>query len=148
VFLGPTDPSHVARLAEATQRVASAHQPFNVATGDAGGRTHTRRGGVAWLRISDGGHRVAELALNMDEALATHTYDANNGPRPHLTVARGVTDDALAALRERARNLEIGWTVDRVVLFRSYTDPGGSLYEELTSGTLGARLRDQSNTRL
>ena len=49
LFLGQTDPARVPDLSEAVKRVALKHEPFDVATGDGGGRIHDRRGGVAWL---------------------------------------------------------------------------------------------------
>jgi len=97
-----------------------------------------RGGGVAWLRLGDGGHQVAQLSLELDDAIGAHTYDANRLPRPHLTVARGASEAALADLRHAADTLRITWPLDRVVLFRSHTDPRGSRYEELTSAALGA----------
>ena len=123
----------------AVNDVAAHHPAFNVGTGDAGGRVHAQRGGVAWLRIADGGHRVADLALDLDDAIGSNTYDADNAPRPHLTVARGVTEDALAALRSQAAAMQpIRWSVDRIALVRSHTDPSGSRYEELTAVPLRA----------
>jgi RNA 2',3'-cyclic 3'-phosphodiesterase len=141
VFLGQTDAARVPELAAALNGVAAQHEPFEVATGDAGGRLHDRRGGVAWLRLAEGGHRVAQLALDVDNAIGSHTYDDRHAPRPHLTVARGISEAALNDLREVAARVTLGWTVDRLVLFRSYTDPGGSIYEELASVALGGRAR-------
>ena len=138
VFLGATDPSRVAQLNNAIQSVAARHERFRVGTGEAGGRVNAQRGGVAWLRIAEGGHRVANLALDLDEAMDSNTYDAHNSPRPHLTVARRATPEALAALRAQWGSLESSWWVDRIVLFRSSTDPAGSRYEELTSVALRA----------
>ncbi len=136
VFLGPTDSTAVPGLIDTLGRLAPQRDPFPVATGDAGGRVHDGRSGVAWLRIADGGRDVADLALAVDDALGRHAYDANNAPRPHLTLARGVTQDALAALRERAKSLTLEWTVDSIALFRSHTDPGSSRYETLASARL------------
>lgn len=139
VFLGPTEPSRVPAVAAAVEAVAPNHEPFDVATGDAGGRAGGRRGGVAWVRLADGGHEVAQLSLDLDEAIGSHTFDANNAPRPHLTIARGVSETALGDLRSTANTLRLTWTVDRIVLLRSHTDPGGSRYEELASAMLNPR---------
>jgi 2'-5' RNA ligase len=136
VFLGQTNPGRVPALTAAMEKVADGRPPFDVTTGDAGGRLGGQRGGVLWLRLDSGGHEVAQLSLDLDEALGSSTYNEKAAPRPHLTVARGVTDSALADLRVVAQSIELGWTVDRIVLFRSYTDPGGSRYEELASSLL------------
>ena len=137
MFLGQTDAARVATLTQQLAEVASRHAPFGVTTGDAGGRVGGRRGGVAWLRLADGGHEVAQLSIDMDDAIGSQTYDARNAPRPHLTVARRVTEAALADLRSAARSIRLSWIVDRIVLFRSHTGPAGSRYEELTSSRLG-----------
>ncbi len=137
VFLGPTEPVRVESISNAVRRVAQSHKSFEVVTGAAGGRVGGRRGGVAWLRLVDGGHEVARLSLDIDDAITSHTFDANRPPHPHLTVARGVGETALRDLQSVAASLRLTWTVDRIVLFRSHTDPGGSRYEELASATLG-----------
>ena len=133
VFLGQTDASRVGVLAGAIANVASQHAPFDVTTGDAGGRVGGRRGGVVWLRLADGGREVAQLSIDVDDAFASGIYDARNAPRPHLTVARRATGAALADLRIAASQARLKWTVDRIVLIRSHTGPGGLRYEELSS---------------
>ena len=115
--------------------MAAGHEPFDVVTGDAGGKLGGKRGGVVWLRLAKGGHEVAQLSLDLDHAIGSGTYTATSGPRPHLTVARNVTAAALEDLRVVASQVILGWTVDRIVLFRSHTDPAGSRYEDLSSAT-------------
>ena len=138
VFLGQTDSSRVSELSEAVARVAAAEEPFRVVTGSAGGRVGARRGGVAWLRLADGGHEVARLSIKTDDAIRSQTYDARNAPRPHLTVARRVDQTALADLQASAHDLRVSWIVDRIVLFRSHTGRDGSRYEELFGARFGA----------
>jgi 2'-5' RNA ligase len=138
VFLGQTDASRVPLLAESVASVAARHECFDVATGDAGGRIGGRRGGVAWLRLAHGGHEVAQLSLDLDDALGSATYNDTVAPRPHLTVARHVTEACLADLRTVAAQVTLGWTVNQIVLFRSHTNPKGSIYEQLTSEPLSA----------
>lgn len=137
VFLGQTDASRVPVLIEALGGVSPMHAPFRVMTGDAGGRVAGRGTGVAWLRLADGGHELAQLSIDIDDAIGSQVYDAQNAPRPHLTVARGASNAALADLRNSVRSIRLSWTIDRIVLFRSHTDPGGSRYEELSSSRLG-----------
>ena len=116
-----------------------AQAPFEVATGEAGGLPNGRRGGVAWLRLERGRRRRSRsLALELDREMGSGTYDERHRPRPHLTVARRVDESVIAALRELAPAIDVAWTVDRVVLLRSHTDPGGSRYEELHSTLLTA----------
>jgi RNA 2',3'-cyclic 3'-phosphodiesterase len=133
VFLGQTDPARVSEIAGVVARVAAQHAPFDVATGDAGGKLDDRRGGVAWLRLADGGHQIAQLSIALDNAIGSHTFDDLHAPRPHLTVARRVSEAALKDLQSVASQVTFGWTVNRVVLLRSHTDPTGSIYEPLAS---------------
>lgn len=133
VFLGSTDAAAVPGLTAAVGRVAAAHERYAAATGTGGGRVHDHRDGVCWLRLVDGGHETAQLALDVDEALGSATYDADHPPHPHLTLARGVDKATLEDVRSTSRGLDLRWTADRIVLFRSYTDPRGSRYEELAS---------------
>ena len=76
---------------------------------------------------------VAQLSLELDERIGSHTYDATSAPRPHLTLARHATEAALVDVREAAKKIYLVWLVDRVVLLRSFPDPGGSRYEHLAS---------------
>ena len=133
VFLGQTGSSDVQRIAAVTAAVAERHRAYNVVTGNGGGRVHTERGGVCWLRLADGGRETSQLALDLDEAIGSATYDATHPPHPHLTLARGIDRATLDDVRSTARGLKLQWVADRIVLFRSYTDPTGSIYEELAA---------------
>ncbi len=137
VFLGATDAGRVGDLASAIARASAGFGPFEVRTAGGGGYARGRRGGVAWLRLSAGAQEVSRLARAIDDAIGSSIY-ANADPHPHLTLARGADDSLLAELRRTAPALDLSWTVSRVVLFRSYTDPGGSRYEELRSFNLRA----------
>jgi 2'-5' RNA ligase len=133
VFLGQTESSDVQRIAAVAADVAARHQVFEAVTGNGGGRLHAERGGVCWLRLEEGGHETSQLALDLDEQLGSAIYDATHPPHPHLTLARGIDRATLDDVRSTARGLKLSWRVDRIVLFRSYTDPGGSIYEELAA---------------
>lgn len=136
VFLGPTDVARVGAIEAVVGEAATRHAPFMAAAGEAGGRVDmrpgARRGGVAWLRLSAGGAETAAVSLDLDASLGAGTYDAR-APRPHLTVARDVTAEALTALKERAAEMRVSWRVDRIALLRSHPGPRGSRYEVLSS---------------
>jgi 2'-5' RNA ligase len=138
VFLGQTAADEVPRLIAAAERVAAAHRRYEVAAGEGGGRVPGRRDGVCWLRLAEGGRETVQLALDLDDALGSAAYDAQRAPHPHLTLARGVEQATLEDVRRTSRGLDLRWTVDRIALFRSHTDPRGSRYEELHSQTLRA----------
>jgi 2'-5' RNA ligase len=131
VFLGQTESRDVQRIAAVTADVAARHRAYEVVTGHGGGRVHTQRGGVCWLRLAEGGRETSQLALELDEAIGSATYDAIHPPHPHLTLARGIDRATLDDVRSTAKGLTLRWIANRIVLFRSYTDPHGSIYEEL-----------------
>jgi 2'-5' RNA ligase len=131
VFLGQTESRDVQRIAALTAAVAERSRAFDVVTGNGGGRVNTERGGVCWLRLEEGGRETSQLALDLDEAIGSATYDATHPPHPHLTLARGIDRATLDDVRSTARGLHLRWVADRLVVFRSYTEPTGSIYEEL-----------------
>jgi 2'-5' RNA ligase len=137
VFLGTTDPDKVDYVAQAAARASAGFAPFDVRTGEGGGYARGRRGGVAWLRLSAGALEVSRLSRAIDDAIGSAVY-AVADPRPHLTLARRVDDALIADLRRASAGLVLSWRIAQVTLFRSYTDPGGSRYEELGSFALGA----------
>jgi RNA 2',3'-cyclic 3'-phosphodiesterase len=131
VFLGSTDPEAVPRLQDAIADVTASWRPFAVTMGEGDGFTQRKGGGVAWLRVADGYEPASRLSRELDDAMASRAF-RRIGPRPHLTLARKVTEDLLEDVRRTAPELRLGWTVDNIVLFRSHTDPGGGRYEELS----------------
>jgi 2'-5' RNA ligase len=135
LFLGQTDPAQVSRLAEAMALTARQHAPFVATTTLAGGRFDDRRGGVAWLALDDRQRRLRNLARELDWRAGTNHY-ANGRPRPHITVARRIDERLLIDLHDTADGLHASWTFDRVILFRSHADPGGSRYEVLAEQLL------------
>ena len=138
VFLGGRPADVVAGCANAMRAAAARHAPIDVATGEAGGRSGDRRGGVAWLRIEQGSRELSAAALDLDGTMGALSYGERLQPRPHLTVARRVDEPTIAALGEWASSRPaFTWRVDRVVLFRSYLGPKGSRYEELAESRLG-----------
>jgi len=113
------------------------HAPFATTTGEAGGRTDGRRGGVAWLRLDDHRRAIRNLARELDWRIGTNVY-ATARPRPHVTVARRVTEAMLADLRAVAPSVQVTFTSDRIVLYRSHGEPGGSRYEAIAERLLTA----------
>jgi RNA 2',3'-cyclic 3'-phosphodiesterase len=137
VFLGDVQADEVPRIDAAVAAIARGWPAFEVTMGVGDGFIGRRRGGgVAWLRVADGYDDVAQLARSLDQAIGADAF-ARVPPRPHLTLARGVTEELLADLRAGSPRPDLGWTVDSVVLFRSHGDSSGSTYEELGRHRLG-----------
>ena len=135
LFLGQTDAAQVPRLTEAMTLAARQHAPFEATTTYAGGRFDDRRGGVAWLGLDDRQRRLRNLARELDWRVGSNVY-ANSRPRPHVTIARRIDESLLADLHAIADELHASWTFDRVALYRSHADPGGSRYEILAEQLL------------
>lgn len=138
VFIGNTAPAELPMLNEAIGLVTRSMAPFEVSMGRGDGFTERRRsGGVAWLRVARGYEQASALSLALDQQMATGAF-IKTPPRPHLTLARSVTEELLADLRDFSGQLDLAWTVDNIVLFRSRSMNGGSYYEELARHPLGS----------
>ena len=135
VFLGSTEPASVPQIDYALRNVAAATQACGVTLGAAGGRIGRRHGGVAWLQVVDRRQLVTHLAQALDERLPSLRHGQINPV--HLTVARAADEALLKDLRQSGPAAGVGWTVDRIALWRSHTRPRGAFYEELAAATLG-----------
>jgi 2'-5' RNA ligase len=92
--------------------------------------------GVAWLSLPVGGSDVTALGARLVGELPTDLTDPRHPPRrapgAHVTVVRRADQALVSALQsERHGRLEVGWTADRICMFRSYPGRGGSVYEPL-----------------
>jgi 2'-5' RNA ligase len=145
VFLGGVDEERVWELTPVIEGVASTARPFPLQTGRGGGRV--RNGdGVAWLSLPTGGHAVATLGARIIEQLPADITDPRHPPRRapggHVTVARRADQSLVDALHaEQLGGLGVGWTADRICLFRSHAGTGGSLYERLSEVPLAELVR-------
>jgi len=157
-FLGDTRPDDVAGIRDALTDVAAAQEPFAAALGRAGA-FERRAGRVAWVGLEQGDQEVDALARALAARLAPADI-AREPLRAHLTIARDAPDglvpamDAalLAARRSepgRARvglgmppasataGGRLGWTVDRLVLYRSVLGGRGAVHTPLLEAPLG-----------
>ncbi len=140
--MGQVDVARIVDINDGLAAVARRHEAFATTVNGAGGhvddRPGARPGGVAWLTLADGARQTTDLSLDADATIDARTYDERRRPRPHLTVARALDVLVLAALRDLAPKLHLGWTTSDLVLFRSHPEPGGSRYEPLATHRLGA----------
>ncbi len=150
-FLGPTPPEAISALVEATDEIAGRRRPISVRLGGGGAFPGLARPRTLWIGVPGGVEDLAELAaaLSSDPRIAPLLPEAATGPRggpekpysPHLTIARtdGVRGaGALArALVASAAGLDVRFTADRVVLYRSHLGGGPAWYEAVHEARLG-----------
>ena len=141
-FLGPTDPGRLDALGDAVRRAGAASEPFEIVLAGAGGFPNPRRPRTLWVAARDGVAELAQLDASVDREVARAGWDLDSRPFvPHLTLARsdGVAggSETLRLLVEGARELEVPWHVDRLVLFESITGGGPARYEPLLVVPLG-----------
>lgn len=132
-FLGPTDPARLPDARAAVQAAAEGVERFEVSLRGAGAFPEHGRPRVLWLGLERGLDALDALARRVASALAEHGWPHDDRPvRPHLTLARsdGVIAGPLVAGRlvAAARDLDLRWTADRVVLFESQTGGGPARY--------------------
>ena len=141
-FLGPTPEDRVAPLAAGADALARADAPFDVALAGGGAFPSLARPRSLWVGVAAGADRLANLADGLTAAAGECGLVLDTRPfTPHLTLGR--TDGvrlgpaAARALEDAARDLDVHFTVDRMVLFRSFLGNGPARYEALHEARLG-----------
>jgi 2'-5' RNA ligase len=92
--------------------------------------------------VTTGADRLANLADGLTRAVVEGGQPLDTRPfAPHLTIARtdGLRQASAAAraLEEAAASLDVRFTADRLVLFRSLLGGGPARYEPLHESVLG-----------
>jgi 2'-5' RNA ligase len=141
-FLGPTPDDRRGSLEAGVDAVASADAPFEVTLGGGGAFPSLDRPRSLWVGVQSGADRLASLADGLTAAAGECGLVLDTRPfTPHLTIGR--TDGvrlgpaAAHALEESADGLDVRFTVDQVVLYRSVLGGGPARYEALHEARLG-----------
>lgn len=140
-FLGPTPADRVEATAAATRSAAMASPVFDVVLGRAGAFPNGKRPRALWVDVLEGVDELAAVAGRVDGELRERGWAFDDRPfRAHLTLARadGIRAGATVAARliEAARDLELRFTADRIVLFESHTGGGPARYEPVSVESL------------
>lgn len=135
-FLGATPDDRQPALAAALREAAAGVTPFEIALGGGGAFPNPSRPRVLWIGIQSGAEELADLARRVSDLLRPLGWPPEDRPfSGHLTLARtdGVTGAGEHARRliEAARDLELAWRADRMVLYRSLLGRGPARYESL-----------------
>lgn len=141
-FLGPTPDDRRAPLEAGADRVAGAGAPFEVGLAGGGAFPSPSQPRSLWIGVAEGADRLAALADGLTAAAGECGLVLDTRPfAPHLTIGRtdGVRLGPVAAraLETAARDLDVRFTVDRVVLFKSLLGGGPARYEPLHESLLG-----------
>lgn len=143
-FLGPTAEDRVEPTAAAVRAVASAAAgPVDLELGGAGTFPPHGRPRALWIGIPTGAEALAQLASDLNTALADAGWGRDDRPfRAHLTLARadGVPAGTLVADRLAAvmSDRRIAARVASMGLYESVTGDGPARYVPVTSIPLGA----------
>jgi 2'-5' RNA ligase len=141
-FLGPTPSTRQAVLQLVADSVAGAAAPFEARLSGGGAFPSLARPRSLWVGVSAGHDELARLADALTNAVIEGGQVVETRPfAAHLTLARtdGVRQApaAAAAIQEAASAIDVRFTVDRLVLFRSILGHGPASYEPLHEARLG-----------
>jgi 2'-5' RNA ligase len=141
-FLGPTPEDRRPPLEAAADAIGRESTPFAVRLAGGGAFPSLDRPRSLWVGVADGADRLASLADRLTAAAGECGLVLDTRPfAPHLTVGRtdGVRLGPTAArtLAAAAEQLDVGFTVDRFMLFRSILGGGPARYEPLHEAGLG-----------
>ncbi len=125
VFLGDQDPAQVAAIAQATISAARPLEPLAIGSA---AWLPPRRPSVLVADLTAEGEALAALQAALVEALSPWHEPEARAFRPHVTVARVRRGQRIAA-RELAAPPAQTFRAAGLVLYRSRTGPGGSVYE-------------------
>lgn len=142
-FLGPTPEDRVERLQDAADALARTAAPFEVRLSGGGAFPSLARPRSLWVGVREGADRLANLADELTAAAGECGLVLDTRPfAAHLTIGRtdGVRLGPVAAraLEHAADGLDVRFTTDRIVLFRSILGGGPARYEALHESRLGA----------
>ncbi len=141
-FLGPTPADRLPALEDAADSLARAAAPFEVGVSGGGAFPNPARPRTLWVAVTTGADQLANLADGLTRAVVEGGQPLDTRPfAPHLTIARtdGLRQASAAAraLEEAAASLDVRFTADRLVLFRSSLGGGPARYEPLHESALG-----------
>ena len=140
-FLGATPDERQAEIASALATAAAGVAPFRIVLSGGGAFPNASAPRVLWIGIAEGTDHLAGLVERLNGGLAPLGWPAETRPfTPHLTLARtdGVAgaDDRAHVLTEAARDLQLTWQADRIVLYKTLVGRGPVHYQSLAEARL------------
>jgi RNA 2',3'-cyclic 3'-phosphodiesterase len=140
-FLGATPDVRVQELSGALAAAAAGVAPFRVQLTGGGAFPDPHRPRVLWIGIGRGVGELNALERRVDAELRRLGWPPDDRPlSAHLTLARtdGVPGAADFARRlvDMARDVDLSWEADRLVLYKSNLGYGPTHYEALATAEL------------
>lgn len=140
-FFGEVGADQVPAITEALTAATDRTPLLPFAPGELGGFPNLRRPRVLWAGYQS--ETALELLVHRVEQRAEALgFPVEGRPfRPHVTLGRvrdGVTWPAAASDRLEREALQASFVADRLILFESRQGPGGSIYSQLHSFSLGS----------
>jgi len=143
-FLGETPAALVPSLSAEAERIARAHEPFEIAIRGAGAFPRPQEARAVWLGVTQGAEALCALAEELEESLdrAGLSPKEKRAFRAHLTVGRNKSRHRLQELADAINaeeDVQIGaMPVSQFVLMRSQLMPEGPIYTVVETFTLGS----------
>lgn len=135
VFLGAQPVSDVEAIGDAVVGAVGPVGPLDPLAVAQAAWLPARRPGVLVADLIEDGDRLAGLQADLAEALAPWRAPERRGYRPHVTVARVRRGERIAQ-RDVPAPPHLIFDAAAVVLYRSFSEPGGSRYEPLARAPL------------
>ncbi len=135
-FLGWTWPRMIDWAGNSVERVAAKHTAFETSLSGAGGFPSERRAMVMWAGLADAAGALAAIAADLDATMGEVFKPEKRGFDPHLTLARFDPPVSLGKALEKIEVPPIGFSVDRLVLYRSELRRPAPFYEALRTAEL------------
>jgi 2'-5' RNA ligase len=141
-FLGNISPDRLPEIEHALAQAVTSPPNVVLRLGNTGYFTGPRRSlRVLWIGVDGDTTALSALAGWVDAACAEIGFEAERRPfAPHLTLARGREDGAIAVdqtLVSRLQAMQVPalppFMVERVSLMRSHLERGGARYERIAS---------------
>jgi 2'-5' RNA ligase len=137
-FIGWSSEDALNDICSVGREVAGRHQPSSLHLGGLGSFPSTRRVRVLWVGLDDPAGLLADLAMDLDRALAPLGFEPEDRDfRPHLTLARFKSPQRLEEGLPAVGAQPGDFPVEAIVLYRSHLSPKGPRYESLAHFPLG-----------
>ena len=133
-FLGQIDQITFERFLSGLEDLSSEPR-FSIDLGRFGAFPNTRKATVVWLGVRRGEDELGRLNEISEEAALGAGLPVEERPfHPHLTLSRVRPPADVRYLADET--VDLGWTCDRVVVFRSHLGGGPARYEPLETFAL------------